>query len=54
MDNGTTTQISHKSKWRYAFSQYIKFLLRVGGKFVYLVQWSAFNFGFHVIVAWGR
>lgn len=40
--------------WGYAFSQYITMLKRWSGKFVYLVQWSLFNFGFHMIICCGK
>ena len=50
----TTAIETKKGGWAYAFSQYITMLKRWGGKFIYLVQWSLFNFGFHVIISCGK
>ena len=43
-----------QSGMRYALSQYFLMLSRWGSKFVYLMKWSVFNFGFHLIVSWGN
>lgn len=50
----TTAIETKKGGWAYAFSQYITMLKRWGGKFMYLIQWSLFNFGFHVIISCGK
>jgi hypothetical protein len=49
-----SNKVQPTSGWRYAVSQYFTMLSRWGSKFVYFVQWSVFNFGFHVIVFWGK
>jgi hypothetical protein len=48
------SKIRPQNKWAYAFSQYFMLLKKFGGKIIYFAQWSFFNFGFHLIVAWGN
>ena len=49
-----SSKVQPRSGWRYAVSQYFTMLSRWGMKFVYLMQWSVYNFGFHTIVFWGK
>lgn len=47
-------QIELKRNWKYMVSQYVKFLMGYGNKFIYFLKWAAFNFGFQFVVVLGK
>lgn len=54
MNSPSNQIIQGRRDWRSALSQYFKMLVKLGNKFVYIVKWSTYNFGFQMVVAWGN
>ncbi len=45
---------AYKGFWMNAIYQYYCSLTKLGGKFIYVVKWSMFNLGFHLMIMWGK